>query len=133
MKLVKESLNEDERNDISSREIIEKAIDEIHSLGYRSPFDNGVIINNNVVVEVYAFDGYLHLSSIMSIEKHRGDATEVMHKICEIADKYKVTIHLVPEPFGLGERLNKTQLINWYKKFGFKKEKYDVMKRHPAK
>jgi len=131
MKLVKESLNEDKRIDFSPKELVQSAIDEIRSLGYKNPFDNSTVIDDNVVVEVYYFDGYLHLSSIMSVIKGKGDATKVMNKICEIADKYKITIHLSPEPFGLGNRLNKAQLIKWYKKFGFVKDRYDDMKRYP--
>lgn len=121
----------DTRTDTSPREEVQKAIDEIRTLGYKSPFDNSIVIDDNVLVEVSYFDGYLHLGSIMSVIKGRGDGTKIMNKICEIADKYKVTIHLSPEPFGIGDRLNKTQLIKWYKKFGFIKGGWQGMKRKP--
>jgi hypothetical protein len=133
MKSYKQFITEwvDTRTDTSPKEVIQKAVDEIRSLGYKNPFDNSTVIDNNVLVEVSSFDGYLHLGSIMSIEKGRGDATKVMNKICEIADKYKVTIHLSPKPYGTGKGLNKSQLIKWYKKFGFKKSNYEDMKRMP--
>jgi hypothetical protein len=119
----------DIRTDTSPRDVVQKAIDEIRTLGYKSPFDNSIVIDDNVLIEVSYFDGYLHLNSIMTIVKGKGDATRIMNKICEIADKYKVTIHLSPEPFGIGNKLNKTQLIKWYKKFGFVNGGWQGMKK----
>ena len=136
MKLVREHLNEyvDTRTDTSTKEVVQRAVDEIRDMGYISPFDRSIVIDDNVLVEISYFDGYMHLGSIMSIIKGQGGATKVMNKICEIADKYNITIHLTPDPFGTGDRLSKSQLVKWYKKFGFVKERgWDDMKRHPKK
>ncbi len=121
----------DQRTDISPKETVILAINDIRKLGVKHIFTNDTVIDNNVLVDVSFFDGYLHLSSIMSVDKGKGDATKVMNKICKIADKYKVTIDLEPTPFGTGKILNTQQLTNWYKKFGFKMGKYGDMKRNP--
>jgi hypothetical protein len=130
----KEFINEnnDLRTDISSKDVVLKVVDKIRSLGYKNPLGNETIIDN-VTVEVYYFDGYLHLSSIMTLsdDKKISNATSVMMKICKIADDFGVTIKLTPEPFGK-KSLNRKDLIKWYKMFGFKhKFDYEDMKRQP--
>jgi hypothetical protein len=121
----------DKRTDVKPKEIIQQAVDEIRSLGYKNPFDNSTVIDDNVLVEVSNFDGYLWLNSIMTIVKGRGDATEVLIKICDIADKYQITIVLTPKPFGNGNILTEKQLRDWYGKYGFKKYHLEDMKRNP--
>lgn len=121
----------DTRKDIKSKEIIIKAIDKIRSLGFKNFFDNSTVIDNNVLVEVDYFDGYLILQSIMTIDKGRGDASRVLHKICDIADEFGITIKISPKPFGTGDILTKKQLIDWYKRFGFVKDGVEDMKRQP--
>lgn len=121
----------DKRTDIQSKDVIQKAIDEIRSLGYKNPFDNSTVIGDNVLVEVSNFDGYLWLNSIMTVEKGRGDASKVLDKICEIADKHQVTIVLTPVPFGRGKIFTKKQLRDWYGRHGFVKYHIEDMKRQP--
>ena len=100
---------------------IDKAIRDIEKLGVRNPLNpKEIIIDNSVVIEVQNWDKRLWFSSLYSIEKGKGNASRIMKKITDIADKYKVTIALDPHPFGTNsEKLNRSQLVNFYKKFGF--------------
>lgn len=100
---------------------IDKAIRDIEKLGVRNPLNpKEIIIDDSVVIEVQNWDKRLWFSSLYSIEKGKGNASRIMKKIIDIADKYKVTIALDPHPFGTGsEKLNRSQLVNFYKKFGF--------------
>ena len=104
---------------------IDKAVDEIKRLGIRNPINpKEFIIDDNVSVEIANWDGRLWFSSLYSMDRGQGNAERVMKKITDIADKHNVTIALDAEPFGTGaNRLNKSQLIAFYKKFGFRFEK----------
>jgi len=103
---------------------IDKAIKEIEKLGIRNPMNSKeIIIDNSVIIEIINWDKRLWFSSLYSIERGEGNASKVMQKIIDIADKYKVTIALDPHPFGTSTgRLNRPLLINFYKKFGFEFE-----------
>jgi hypothetical protein len=102
-----------------------KALKDIQSLGYPNPLNSReIVIDNSVVIEISVFDKRLWFSSIHSIDKGQGNAGRVMQKIVDIADKYGVTIALTPKPFGTStDKLNKSQLVAFYKKYGFKPEK----------
>ncbi len=117
-----EELNEYFPSDPDS---LNKALKDIQKLGYRNPLNpREIIIDETVCIEIVIFDRQLHLSSIRSLNKGQGNASKIMQKIVDIADKYKVTIDLDPEPFSNGEDiLSKSQLVKFYKKFGFKLEK----------
>jgi hypothetical protein len=103
---------------------IDKAIKEIEKLGVRNPLNpKEIVIDDSVIIEVSNWDKRLWFSSLYSIDKGKGNATVVMKKIMDIADKYKVNVALDPHPFGTGTgRLNRAQLVNFYKKFGFEFE-----------
>ena len=72
--------------------------------------------------EIDEIDGRILLKGIVSPQKqNKGMASFVMKKITELADKHGVTIFLTPSPFGyIPNKLNKKQLIEWYKRNGFK-------------
>ena len=122
----------DKRTDTKPKEVLQDAVNKIRSLGVKHPFDSSTIIGD-VLVEVSNFDGYVRLNSIFSMEKKKGKANEVMQMICDIADEFQVTITLSPEPFGNDKSiiLNKEELTNWYKKFGFVEHRFEDMKRNP--
>lgn len=100
---------------------IDKAIRDIEKLGVRNPINpKEIVIDDSVVIEVQNWDKRLWFSSLYSIEKGKGNASRIMKKITDIADKYKVTIALDPHPFSSDSgKLNRSQLVNFYKKFGF--------------
>jgi len=78
-------------------------------------------------------DGIM-FKSIMSPEKQgAGFASKVIRAITRIADKHEISLHLTPKPFGrMKNKLNKSQLMGWYKRHGWKKEKeYGGMIRRP--
>ncbi len=104
---------------------IDKAVDEIKRLGIRNPINpKEFIIDGSVSVEISNWDRRLWFSSIYSMDRGQGNAERVMKKITDIADKYNVTIALNAEPFGTGaKRLTKSQLVVFYKKFGFRFKK----------
>jgi len=103
---------------------IDKAIREIEKLGVRNPLNpKEIVIDDSVIIEVQNWDKRLWFSSLYSTDRGKGNASRVMKKIMDIIDKYKVTAALDPSPFGTGtNRLNRSQLINFYKKFGFEFE-----------
>jgi hypothetical protein len=100
---------------------IDKAIRDIEKLGIRNPINpKEIIIDNSVFVEISNWDKRLWFSSLHSMDRGHGNATRVMQKIVDIADKYNVTIALDAVPFGTGEtRMSRSQLVKFYKKFGF--------------
>lgn len=117
---------------VSDDKDIISAIRDIRNLGISNPFlPTETIINDNVKLEVSKFDGSLWIQSISTIEHGKGDASKVLKMVCDIADKHNVVIRMAPEPYGTEKGLNKTQLINWYKRYGFKKISYGEMERLP--
>ena len=103
---------------------INNAIKEIEKLGMRNPINpKEIVIDDSVIIEVSNWDKRLWFSSLYSIDRGQGNASRIMKKIMDIADKYKVTVALDPKPFGTGaNRLTRGQLVKFYKKFGFEFE-----------
>jgi hypothetical protein len=124
-----------EIHNVSKKEDIDRAISEIRSLGIQNPFFyRELLLYNNVGIELSNWDGALHISSIRTMKKGTGDATKAMKQICDIADKNNVVITIYVKPFGYEDnRLNTTQLKAWYKRLGFKLQKYNDMERLPNK
>lgn len=104
--------------------LIDKAVAAIRRLGVRNPLNNKeTLIDDSVMIEIANWDKRLWISSILSLDKGTGNATRVMGMMCKIADKYNVTMALDPSPFGKDpNKLNYNQLVQFYKKFGFKFE-----------
>src|SRR6185369_4829545 len=105
----------------NSKEEVLEAISDIRSQGYPNPFDTReIVIQNKVGIDISFFDGALWVSSITSYEK--GGGRLGMQVILNAADKHGVIVRLSPEPFGK-KTLNRSQLINWYKRLGFNRSK----------
>lgn len=52
--------------------------------------------------------------------QHQGEATKIMHEVCQEADDADITLVLWPKPYGDDIALSQTQLIDWYaRRFGF--------------
>lgn len=103
----------------TNKEEVLKAINEIRKQGSPNPFDpREIVIQNKVGVTISFFDGALWISAINSFEQ--GGGRLGMEIILKVADKYKVITRLDPEPYG-NKTLNRSQLIAWYKRLGFKK------------
>lgn len=113
----------------SDKEKIKAAISEIASHCSAHPFERGSLVLGDVaIIQISFFDGALWISSVQSMEKRGGD--KAMHLILSVADKHKVICRLSPEPFGT-KQMNKTQLVAWYKRLGFKKVSMGEMERLP--
>jgi len=119
---------------MSPKEDINAALADVIKLGVFNPINRReVIINGSVVVEVSNFDGHLWMNSIHSIDKHLGKASEVLKQICDIADNHNVGMALEAKAFGTNkDKLTTSQLVNWYRKFGFKPIGYGTMERVPT-
>lgn len=95
------------------------------------PFVRGMRLTGGVGVELrpYKYEGTIHISSIMSFEqKNAGQASAVLKKICDLADKHKMTLDLFVKPIKNagardGQDLNARQLKGWYARHGFKPSK----------
>lgn len=112
---------------------LDKALKDIRNLGYPNPINSSeIVIDNSVTVEIGVFDKRLWFSSIYSMDRSQGNAGKVMQKIVDIADKHGVTIALTPKPFG-GKSgspiLTKSQLVAFYKRYGFKPSEFGEMER----
>jgi hypothetical protein len=105
--------------------LVDKAVAAIKRLGVRNPLrPQETLVNNNVMIEISSWDKRLWISTLQSLEKGQGNATTVMNAMCRIADKYNVTMALDPSPYGKDpNKLNYDQLVQFYKKFGFKFER----------
>lgn len=111
----------------SDPKAIDAAIAEIEAMNDENP---------KVFIEASNIGGRLWIGGITSTEKGVGNATKAMSEVCKIADKHNVIISLQPLPYGKDpKRLNKDQLIAFYKKFGFKfeegEEDFGDMERFP--
>ena len=74
--------------------------------------------------------------AIISPEKKgAGMASHVLKQIAEMGDKHKVLIYLTVKPFGnVPNQLNKSQLMSWYKRYGWQnsdKDYGDYLVRFP--
>lgn len=97
--------------------LAEQASNEIKSLGEANPLNNREVVLNGVRLELEPTGDGLRIKTIQSIEKGKGSGTDVLNTIKEIADKNGTSIIVYPEQI---ENTTKEQLVNWYKKNGFK-------------
>jgi hypothetical protein len=65
-------------------------------------------------------DGIRELTKLETPVEHRknGDATALLHAICDEADTQRLVLLLHVEPFGDAD-MGSSQLEAWYEKFGF--------------
>lgn len=78
-------------------------------------------------------DDAISFHSIISPQKQgTGIASYVLKQIAKMADKHQVTLYMSPKPFGtVPNKLNKSQLVSWYKRNGFEKAQGGQMVRRP--
>lgn len=114
---------------------------EVLSETYANPFAEFELVwENKAAFELHFERTYVQLSGIRTLERGKGHGSEAMRWICNLADKYGVTMKLWIQPFGAkpkkGEpkKLNMPQLKEWYKRFGFQKtgkNEYSEYIRYP--
>lgn len=94
----------------------------------KSPIERGVyIINENVRLDLRAFDNMINLSSILSFEKGKGSASSVLREIGRSADKRGLTISLDAKAFSEGG-LSTSELLDFYSRFGFEIDPNGIFK-----
>lgn len=75
----------------------------------------------------------IHLGMIQTDEDKRGQghACRLLRRICELADRYGITLSLRAEPKARKIGLKQKELVEWYKRFGFAGE-WNKMIRLPC-
>ena len=70
------------------------------------------------------------ITRINVLREFRGQklGTKMLERILRDADREQVTLQLEPSP---SDGLNYTQLVDWYKRHGFKLTQHGYMKRRP--
>jgi GNAT superfamily N-acetyltransferase len=63
--------------------------------------------------------GIREITNIYTLESKRGqgDASRLLKEVCDEADKERMVLVIMPEPFDKG--LNELELIQWYARHGF--------------
>ena len=122
----------------SSKEKLTAFMQEFWDTTAENPFNPRERITNELVgIEVYPFDGGIHLSFITSYEKKgRGSASKALGALEALADKHQValnaTVKAVPAAGAKNKKsLTNAQLHEWYGRHGFVKDKYGMIYRNP--
>ena len=104
------------------------------------PFDDRHRLwDMSIAIELSKFGDEIHISSIISmVTKNGGEASRALKWLCELADTHGVTMGLIAKPIDnagtrAGKSLTKSQLVSWYKRYGFvASDGGDEMVRVPA-
>jgi len=74
-----------------------------------------------ILTEMEPFWGYILFKAIISPEKQgTGQASYILKKITDLADKHGVAMTLTAKPFGtVPNALSKSKLMGWYKRHGW--------------
>jgi len=117
---------EQEKNKWSKNPTLEKFLNELsklRSLEWNMLFPDKLNYGNGAVLQFSTFnkkENELELQTLISIDKGKGVATQVMKDIASIADKNGVELTLFAQPFGdWTDKLGIRDLVNFYMKSGF--------------
>jgi hypothetical protein len=77
-------------------------------------------------------DDGIHVSSIMATRKGRGQGSQALQYLKNLADKHGVSLHGAASQFG-SSGLSTNELKQWYKRHGFEFDRYGSMIRKPVK
>jgi hypothetical protein len=123
---VAEKPAEQEKFKWSKNPTLEKFLNELsklRSLEWNPIFPNVLTYGNGAALQFSTFnkgENELDLQKLLSYEKSKGIATQVMKDITSVADKNGVTLTLYAQPFSDdNNRLGNKDLVNFYKKNGF--------------
>ena len=91
------------------------------------------MVMTEIIARKWDGEDVIWFKAIISPEKQgTGIASHVLKQITKMADKHAVTIYMSPKPFGtVPNKLNKSQLVAWYKRNGFEKGSAGQMFRRP--
>lgn len=134
----REFLSEVIQISLKSNPLLDAFMKEFNDETHPHPWSPRISIwKDKIMLEVSKWQGNIHISSIMSLEKkNSGNASECMKWLTDLADKHQVKLDLTVEPIKNagakeGKDLTKTQLKAWYKRHGFKVSGGDYMIREP--
>ena len=85
----------------------------------------------NVTMVVWEDENTISVSSLYTEHRKRGHGTGVMARVCSIADALGQNLVLRVAPYSDHPRMDQRQLKEFYKKFGFQENSYDIMSRAP--
>ena len=77
-------------------------------------------------------DDEIHVNSIKALTKRRGQGTQALQYLKNLADKHGVTLTGYAKPYGSGG-MNAKDLKDWYKRHGFSINRSGDMIRKPQK
>lgn len=116
---------------------LEQFFDEWSAITTPNPIHSKERFVCGAAVTLLRMSDYVYLGSIRTLgsgNRRKGYGSLLLRLICELADKYQVTIELCVGPFGDRPRMGKYQLRAWYKRYGFKfcrRSNRDDMRREP--
>lgn len=132
MKIKEEPEEPQEKTSASTSPQLEAFMDDFRAGTGQNPLGmRDRVWGENVVIEVRPFDGKIHISDIMSLERGAGNASKALDWLCSLADKHGVKMSLTPDSYGDGQGLDNDQLAAWYAKRGFKFVRGQLMVREP--
>lgn len=96
-------------------------MEEYYELTEPHPFGNARIYQNTML-EVYPFNGMIHLSAIVTTQPRSGAGTNAMKFLMELANKHRVKIDIEAKPFSKNNEhiRDMEQLVRWYMRLGFR-------------
>lgn len=120
-------------------ENVDAFLDEYFKETSPNPFNDRQRVFNGAIIELYPVrstqykEGEIHLSDIRSVSPKQGYGKEAMTFLVDLADRHGVFLTLEADAYLKGEKgtMTTSQLITWYKKFGFKNVTKTEMTRKP--
>jgi hypothetical protein len=98
-----------------------KFIEDYYKLTSEHPFSEKIRVFGNVMLELYPFNGNIHLSDIRTMAPKSGAATNAIKMLTELADRNHVKLELIAKPYSKDKQhiTDIEVLVNFYKKHGF--------------
>lgn len=85
-----------------------------------NPMDRKSRIYEDMWLEVYPFDGRIHLGFMMTMDQGQGNAHRAMELLTNLADDYEVEMELFAKATGkLEGKMTTAQLVKFYEQYGF--------------
>tara|TARA_R100000306_G_C4352963_1_gene131126 strand:+ start:684 stop:1046 length:363 start_codon:yes stop_codon:yes gene_type:complete len=110
----------------------EAFMEEFNKLTASHPFAPYLsVLDNYAVFEIQPLGGQILLGFITTIDKGRGDGSKALRWFVDLADKHGVEVTGGIRRLGK-DGLTVTELRRWYKRHGFKVDRYLSITRPPS-
>ena len=105
-------------------EAVADFMEKFHEVTQDHPFDSSQRIgwDGKSTIELRPISDHIHIAAIQTLApgERTGSASSLLNDVIEISKRTGVKLRLLPKPFGTTkEKLNKKQLVAWYKRKGF--------------